>query len=145
MSPPLLLGRLARIVLALVLLAAGGLKGLDPHASVISVGAYHLLPARLVVILGVVLPAIEVFAGAALLMGFLVRGASLVAAGLGAVFAFGVTTAMVRGLDLDCGCFGSLSITPRAGLGTLSFDAGIIGLAILSYYSFRPRAAEPGA
>lgn len=133
---------LPRVALALTLLAAGALKGLDPHGSVISVGAYHLLPVQLALFLGVILPAIEVFAGAALLVGFLVRGASLVAAGLAGVFAFGVTTAMVRGLDLDCGCFGSLSITPRAGFGTLAFDLALVLLAFLSYHSTgatRPR------
>ena len=135
------LGLLARVLLGLLLLASGALKGLDPHGSVIAVGAYHLLPEPVALVAGVVLPAVEVVVGAALLTGLFVPGASLCGAGLALTFAAGVTSAMVRSLDLDCGCFGALSLTPRAGAGTLTFDGLLVLLAVLAYLGTRPRAA----
>jgi uncharacterized membrane protein YphA (DoxX/SURF4 family) len=96
----------ARLVLAGVLLAAGGLKVVDPLGSVRAVAAYQLLPGWLVEPVGHALPFLEIGLGLLLLAGFAVRLAAAVTAVLMIVFMAAVASAWARGLAIDCGCFG---------------------------------------
>ena len=96
----------ARFVLGGVLLVAGAAKVVDPQASVAAVRAYELLPDGLVTAVGWGLPFVEVVLGVLLLAGIAVRPAALATAVLLVVFIAAVTSAAVRGLSIDCGCFG---------------------------------------
>ncbi len=48
---------------------------------------------------------VELLAGAALVLGVARRGAALIAAFLMVVFIAAIASALVRGLDISCGCF----------------------------------------
>ena len=52
------------------------------------------------------LPWLEVLAGAALVIGEGVAGASLIVIQLMAIFTVALASAWWRGLDISCGCFG---------------------------------------
>jgi putative oxidoreductase len=134
----------ARVILAVVFLFAGAIKGMDPHHAAVTVGSFQMTPPELSLILGVMLPGMEIFAGAALLTGFYVRGATLLILGMSVMFMAAVSSVMWRGLDIDCGCFGDLPISPRAGWETLSIDAGILILAVLLLVGTRRQASSPG-
>ena len=97
---------LIRLVLAGIFLAAGGLKVVDPQSSVAAVRAYELLPARLETLVGWGLPFVEIALGLLLAAGALTRLAAVASAALIAVFVLAVVSAAVRGLSIDCGCFG---------------------------------------
>jgi putative oxidoreductase len=49
---------------------------------------------------------IEIVVGLALVTGLWARAAALVAAGMLVVFVAGLSQALLRGIDLRCGCFG---------------------------------------
>jgi uncharacterized membrane protein YphA (DoxX/SURF4 family) len=53
------------------------------------------------------LPVVEIAVGLALLLGVFVRTAAIAAAVLLVVFLVAVGSAWVRGLQIDCGCFGT--------------------------------------
>lgn len=95
-----------RWLLAAVLLAAGSLKVWDPAATARAVAHYHLLPAGLTPYAGLYLPWVEIVAGLALLGRRWRRGAWLLALLLSASFLLFTGSALVRGLDINCGCFG---------------------------------------
>ena len=97
---------LARVVLGGVLIVAGVLKAADPQASVTAVRAYELLPARLATVVGWGLPFAEIALGALLLAGLGTRAVAVAAAVLLMVFVAAVVSAVLRGLSIDCGCFG---------------------------------------
>ncbi len=96
----------ARVVLGGVLVVAGALKAADPQASVAAVRAYELLPAGLATIVGWGLPFAEIALGALLLAGVGTRPVAVAAAVLLLVFVAAVVSAALRGLSIDCGCFG---------------------------------------
>jgi hypothetical protein len=125
--------KLFRGALGTVFLASAALKSLDPAASALAVGAYDLLPTPAALGVGLLLPGLEAATGAALLTGFLARGAALVAAGLSGCFLLAVASAMLRGFDVSCGCFGPLSAALDAGWWTLAFDAATLLGSIASY------------
>ncbi len=99
-------GTAARAVLGGVLLVAGVLKAADPQATVAAVLAYDLLPAELATVVGWGLPFAEIALAALLLAGLATRVVAVAAAVLLLILIGAVASAALRGLSIDCGCFG---------------------------------------
>jgi uncharacterized membrane protein YphA (DoxX/SURF4 family) len=108
------LGVLARVVLAGVWLWAGLAKLPHPDTSVSAVRAYQLLPTGLADTVGHVLPMLEIVVGACLLIGLMVRFTAAVSALLMLAFVIGIASVWARGIEIDCGCFGSGGPNPDA-------------------------------
>jgi putative oxidoreductase len=130
---------LARLALGLVFVVAGALKLRDPAAFAQDIANYQLVPS-LAPVLAVVLPALEVVVGLALLAlsSSWRRAAALVAGGLMIVFTVSASTALARGLDVSCGCFGGNS--GAIGWTTLARDVALLAAAALVLVGDRARA-----
>jgi uncharacterized membrane protein YphA (DoxX/SURF4 family) len=128
-NKPLLL--VFRIVLGGLFIYAGVVKVVDPLGFAQDIRNYRLVGQSISFIAAVVLPWLEIMAGAFLIAGVWRRGAALVITGLLVFFIVLTLVTMARGLDVDCGCFGSLS--RRSGWGVVLEDLGMLflGLAIL--------------
>lgn len=100
------IGTAARLVTGGVWVVAGALKLPDLDGSVRAVRAYELLPEALVPAVGHALPVVEVLVGAMLLLGLRVRANAAVSSVLFAAFVVGIASVWVRGIEIDCGCFG---------------------------------------
>ncbi|MBG0829581.1 DoxX family membrane protein [Planomonospora sp. ID67723] len=96
----------SRLILAAVLIVAGGGKIGTPVLSVEAVKAYQLLPESLATAVGYGLPILEIVIGVLLVVGLLTRVAGIVSALLMLAFVIGIASAWARGLRIDCGCFG---------------------------------------
>lgn len=96
----------ARIVGAGVFGYAGVSKIGDPAGGVRAVRAYRILPESLVHPVAYGLPAFEIVLAVLLLLGVASRVVGAITAGLLAVFIAAVSSAGIRGLRIDCGCFG---------------------------------------
>jgi len=122
----------ARAVLGGVFLLAGALKAADPQASVAAVQAYQLLPTGLETAVGWGLPFAEIALAMLLLVGLATRAAAAAAAVLLLVLVAAVASAAVRGLSIDCGCFGGGGPVPP---GETAYGAEIardLGLLLLA-------------
>lgn len=124
---------LLRLGLAALYLFAAVPKIIDPWSFSRSIMNFRILPEAAIPPLAVWLPLLEGFAALALLTGWLRRGGLLALSGCSAVFAAAIASAIVRGLDIDCGCFGAAADS-RANWGHLALNlaalaAGIILLA----------------
>lgn len=96
---------LARIVVGSIFLVAGIAKWrLGAHSFAQAIHGYRLLPADLPVGVARVLPLGEMAIGVALLFGAAPPIAALCAATLLTLFATAMASALVRGLESDCGC-----------------------------------------
>lgn len=85
---------------------AGWLKARDPGVFLIGIRSYQMLPDPFAAWLSLMLPWVEIFAGLAVITGWLRRGGLLILNGMLVVFAIVLSLAWFRGLDIDCGCFG---------------------------------------
>lgn len=135
-------GTLARLVLGIVLLVAGALKVGHPAASARAVQAYQLLPYDVARLIGYGLPMVEIIVGSLLVIGLLTRGAAVVASLLMAAFVIGIVSAWVRGLAIDCGCFGGGGTIAKADTSyplEVARDAGLLLCGL--YLLWRPRSA----
>lgn len=100
---------LARAVVGALFVYAGWLKARDPGAFIRDIWNYRVLPESAGYWIAAYLPFLEIVVGAALITGLQRRGAHLLAATLLLAFIAFLTSAWARGLDISCGCFGSLS------------------------------------
>ena len=95
-----------RLSLAGLFMTAGLLKIPDVAGFAEAVAAYGLLPAWLTLPAAAYLPWLELTAGLALLLPHWHRAAGVVLMGMMLSFTAALASAHVRGLNLDCGCFG---------------------------------------
>jgi uncharacterized membrane protein YphA (DoxX/SURF4 family) len=94
-----------RIVLGLAFITASIEKIADPTAFANSIGNYKLISPSVALIAASFLPWIELLSGLALLFGLFTRGSSFLIFIMLVVFTGGVISAVLRGLDISCGCF----------------------------------------
>lgn len=95
-----------RIVIGGTFVYAGVTKIANPQAFADSIVTFRILPENLINLLALSLPPFEIIAGGMLIVGFRTRAAAFALVVLTVVFALALSQALVRGLDVDCGCFG---------------------------------------
>lgn len=132
-----------RWYLGILFVGASLHKIADPRAFAVDVATYDILPLALVNVVAVVLPVVELVVGVLLLVGLRVRASALLVAGMMTVFLAALVVALIRGLDMSCGCFASQGaqddpisrLTVLRDLGWLAvsawliaFDRGLAGL-----------------
>ncbi len=132
-----------RILLGLVFVYAGGTKIPDPQAFADSIATFKLLPIELLNVVALGLPPFEVVLGLMLVVGFKKRPAALGILMLSCVFAIALAQALVRGLEVDCGCFGS---GEPSGFGTwISLGRALLLISLASWLFLRSEPARPVA
>lgn len=135
------LGLLARLAIGTVWLVAGYLKFSDPAGTVRAVRAFQLLPAQIVPAFGHLLPVLEIVVGACLVLGLLTRWFAAISSLLLLAFIVGISSAWLRGLEIQCGCFGGGGYQENAAAGYLRDIVRDLGLIALSaWLVWRPRS-----
>lgn len=135
------IGTLARLLMGAVWVVAGYLKFSDPAGTVRAVRAFQILPEAVVPTFGHLLPVLEMVIGGCLLLGVLTRGFAVVSALLLVAFVIGISSAWIRGLEIQCGCFGGGGFKENAGPGYARDIARDIGLVVVSgWLIWRPRS-----
>jgi uncharacterized membrane protein YphA (DoxX/SURF4 family) len=99
----------SRMVLSLIFIFFAIDKIADPVHFAKEINNYKILPDYLINISAIILPWIELFVGFLIFIGAKVKSASIISAGLLIVFIIAVLTAMAKGLNINCGCSGSVA------------------------------------
>jgi putative oxidoreductase len=127
---------LCQAVLALVLLAAALTKIGDAGTFARQIHYYRLVPFGLENLIAITLPWIELLMGLAILLRLDPRAGALAGAGLMGLFVLLVGISVARGLDIECGCFGTADAS-HVGVAKLLENTGLFAVAIVA--SLRPR------
>ncbi|MGA3171605.1 MAG: MauE/DoxX family redox-associated membrane protein [Chthoniobacteraceae bacterium] len=98
--------RIIAAIPGLVFFVFGCAKILDPAGFAVDIRNYRILPWTWGVLLALYLPWLEIVCGAALLLRRAYRGALSIIALLLAIFIAAYGSTRLRGLDINCGCFG---------------------------------------
>ena len=116
-------GLACRFILGFVLLIAGALKFENFDASILAVSNFQMgFPYDVVVFLGYALPIVEVLLGLALIFGFCTRMMAFFGGLMMAIYAGAIVSVWVRGIALDCGCFGGGGVKPEIDARTYFLD-----------------------
>ncbi|NOR12324.1 MAG: DoxX family membrane protein [Candidatus Aminicenantes bacterium] len=97
-----------RLVVGGVFIWAGLLKILDPLEFAQNIANYRVFSRDLSLLAAIVLPWLEILCGVLVIFGIFRSASSLLLSSLLAAFLVLITVTIFRGLDVDCGCFGSL-------------------------------------
>ena len=122
------------MILAFVFIYAGIIKIVDADSFSQSVYNYKLLPDVTVNIIAVVLPWIELCTGLLLLFGISVKENSFLITGMLMIFIFAIAISLLRGLNIECGCFGTVN-GAKVGISKIIENIGlvIIGLVLIKF------------
>lgn len=125
-----------RTILAFVFIYAAILKIAEPGGFSQAIANYKLLPDISINVLGIILPWIEISAGLLLLFGVAVKENSVIISGMLIVFIIAIGISLARGLNIDCGCFGTADGN-KIGLTKILQNIGllIIGIILIIYNS----------
>lgn len=129
-------GFVARLVVGGVIFAAGYLKVGHIEKSQMAVRAYEVLPISVANFFGTILPFAEVAIGLLLILGAGIRINALLSAALMALFIVAIAQAGLRGLTIDCGCFGGggqVEPGKTRYLQEIVRDAALFALAVYLY------------
>ena len=113
---------ICRIFLGFLFIYASLEKILQPEEFAKQVGYYKALPIGLENLLAIVLPWTELIVGICLLAGLFVDGAALLSIIMMLVFILAISHAMLRGIDISCGCFKISADSEKLGLHTIIRD-----------------------
>lgn len=122
-----------RWVLAAVFIWAGATKLGSPQNFADSIATFAILPHSLINLIALGLPPYEIIAGLAILTGIQRRPAILALSALTIVFIIALSAAIVRGIPVDCGCFGSGKPSVFAAWIALGRDILILAAAAVIY------------
>ena len=129
-----------RVVLGAIFIYASWHKIMDPEEFARSIINYRIVPAESVNLLAIVLPWMELVCGLLLLLGLFTGGSILVVAFMMTVFLVAMGSALVRGIDISCGCFSSDG-TDRINILFLIRDIVLFAFA-LQVFLFDRRTAS---
>lgn len=97
---------------------------------------YHFLPGSVINIFAVILPWVELLTGMALILGLFVESAALIIGSLLFVFVIALGSAVIRGLDISCGCFSTSPSSDKVVWDTIIRDLLLLMLVVQVYYGY---------
>ncbi len=130
-------GFIVRLALGCMFLISALPKIRQPYDFLGDVYGYELVGPKLGMLIAMTMPWAELLVSICLLGSIFVGGALLISAGMAAVFTFALSSALYRGLEISCGCFGGggdsigYSTVIRAGVMLLFSIAAYIGVVTL--------------
>ena len=125
---------LFRILLGLIFLFAGIAKISDPVRFIFTLRQFNLFSEAVIPFMALYLPWLEFILGLFLILGLLYRASAFLLACLNTMFAIAILTVVVRGMEIDCGCFGMfadiLKIPDSADIKAVIRNVIFIGISI---------------
>lgn len=103
-------------------------QGIDPANFAASVNGFRVLHSDLIPFTAFLIPWLEVVCAAALIIGVATRGAARLIAALLVLFCLAMLSVIVRGMDIDCSCFGKFL---GGAVGWMSILRNVVLLAIV--------------
>jgi uncharacterized membrane protein YphA (DoxX/SURF4 family) len=125
------------ILILLIRIFLGGLfvvasldKITDPQTFANSILQYKIVGPTLAMCTATILPSLELLCGVSLIIGLYPRGCALLTTFMLVGFTVLVSSALVRGLDISCGCFSQDPNVDKIGYKKILENCGLIVLSI---------------
>ena len=128
--------RLCQIVIGVLFAWAALAKIGDAQGFAAQVHNFRMMPVAFENIVAVTLPWIELVAAMALVLNIRARSGALLVFAMLAVFTAAIVVALLRGLDIECGCFGTAD---ASRVGFVKVLENMAMLAVAGVGSLRPR------
>lgn len=127
-----------RIIIGGIFLFAGLAKISDPVRFLFTLREFRLFPETILPFLVLYLPWLEFVLGLFVLLGLLYRTGSLLIALLNVIFTGAILSVILRGIEVDCGCFGMLAdilnIPDLADMKSVLRNTIFIGMCLYIFF-----------
>lgn len=130
-----------RLIMGGIFVYAGWVKIQNPQAFADSIATFQLVPLPLINLMALGLPFFEILLGLCLLTGWRKEAAIFSVMILSMVFALALSQALIRGLEVDCGCFGSGPPSAGKTWASLGRDFLLLAFATVLYCKYAPTRA----
>ena len=94
-----------RLVLGFVFIYASIDKIISPEGFAQAIYNYRMLPETTINLMAIVMPWLELICGVLIIVGLLLRGSAAIIGLMLLIFIVALSSALLRGLDISCGCF----------------------------------------
>jgi uncharacterized membrane protein YphA (DoxX/SURF4 family) len=125
---------LARIFLGALFVVASLDKISDPQAFAQSILQYKVIGSTLALGTATILPPLELLCGLSLILGLYPRGCTLITSVMLIVFTVMVSSALLRGLDISCGCFSQDPQVSKIGYQKIAENCGLIIVSVWLFF-----------
>jgi putative oxidoreductase len=123
-----------RLVLGVTFVYASLDKIAHPEQFAKIVYNYKILPGFLINIFAVTLPWIEFLAGLFLILGIFCESASLLISFLLVIFLIAISINVLRGVNLNCGCFSTNPAGKKEGISLLFRDSLFLFMGLMVFF-----------
>ena len=113
---------LSRLVIGIMLIYASYYKVIEPASFAKSSWYYHMVPGSLINLMALILPWLELICGLGLILGIFYDGSKVWATLMMVMFIIALSSTIVRGIDIDCGCFKASAGATGSAWKSLVFD-----------------------
>jgi uncharacterized membrane protein YphA (DoxX/SURF4 family) len=122
---------LVRVFLGGLFIVASLDKIVDPAAFAASILNYKIVGPTLAMVIATILPSLELLCGLSLILGLYPRTSALFITFMLVGFTILITSALLRGLDISCGCFTQDPNVSKIGYIKILENVGMIMLGVL--------------
>ena len=126
---------LSRLLLGGAFIYASYYKIIEPASFAKSIWYYHLVPGSLIHLMALILPWLELLVGIGLIVGVAYRGSVAWVNIMLVLFIIALATTIVRGLDIECGCFKAAESATGSAWRSLLFDVALLFFSVQLIYS----------
>lgn len=127
---------MGRLFIGIIFVVASYHKIIEPEGFAVSIRNYMIIPDAYSNLLALTLPWVEMGAGLLLIAGILVKPAALLTTGMLISFLSALLYAYAINLDIDCGCFSSVSSSVgRIGIYHLIRDSFLVAISAFVLFS----------
>lgn len=133
-----------RLFIGLLFIYASIDKIFHPVSFSVAFINYNLMPVSFAPLVAIFVPWVELVCGLMLFVGFRQRSASLIISFLLAAFMVGIGLNLLRGAEMDCGCFDFFGIREDLTIWTLIRDIIFLGLTLPSLLREKPFLSVDG-
>ncbi len=128
-----------RLLLGGIFIFAALDKIAEPDAFAKSIGNYHIIPNAALNLMALTMPWIELLAGIFLVIGVRIRASSALISGMLIVFIIAIISAILRGYNINCGCFaqtsqGAATKASQVGWMKVLEDTAMLAGALYLYF-----------
>jgi uncharacterized membrane protein YphA (DoxX/SURF4 family) len=140
-NPYLLL--IARIIVGVIFIAAAIPKIADPAAFASEIARYGIIPSSMLNTMALTLPWMELIASLFLISGIRLRANSLIIGAMLVVFILAIASAMIQGLNINCGCH-TKGLSHIVGWRKIFEDVGLLAFCSMIFFSSQQRLTLDG-
>jgi putative oxidoreductase len=134
-----------RLVIGGVFIWASWHKIGNPEGFARDIYNYRMMPGSTINLMAIIMPWLELACGVLLIVGPLMRGSALLIGLMLLVFIIAISAAIIRGLNIDCGCFKVGEGGRMVGLKTLTEDVlMLVGVGIIMVFGGPSRSLRRG-